>query len=97
MPRPVSLEVKLPKGQQPTSQTNESLINRFLKACSKQSLLRYLYENSAYTKRFDKPSVLERKRQLLYKRNARKANKENSEVFEEKVKKKTKKPYNSTK
>jgi len=97
MPRPVRLEVKLPRGQQPTPQTNESLINRFLKACSKESLLRYLYENSVYTKRFDKSSVLERKRQLLYKRNARKANKEKLEVFEEKVKKKTKKPYNSTK
>jgi len=72
--KPVYLEVKPQKGQQPSLELNESLINKFLKACSKESLLQELYEKSAYTRRFDKPSVLERQRQLRYRRNAQKAN-----------------------
>lgn len=72
--RPINLETKLPKGLVPSLENNELLINRFLKACSKESLTQYLYDYCAYTKRFDKPSVLERQRQLKYKRNARKAN-----------------------
>ena len=72
--RPVNLETKLPKGMQPSLENNELLINRFLKACSKESLTQYLYDYSAYNRRFDKPSVLERQRQLKYKRNARLAN-----------------------
>ncbi len=72
--RPINLETKLPKGLQPSLENNELLINRFLKACSKESLVQYLYDYSAYTKRFDKASVLERQRQIKYKRNARLAN-----------------------
>jgi hypothetical protein len=72
--RPVNLETKLPKGLHPSLENNELIINRFLKACSKESLVQYLYDFSAYTKRFDKPSVLERQRKLKYKRNAQKAN-----------------------
>lgn len=72
--RPIHLETKLPKGLQPSLENNELLINKFLKACSKESLTQYLYEYSAYTKRYDKPSVLERRRQLKYKRNAQIAN-----------------------
>ncbi len=90
--RPVRLETKLPKGQQPSLENNESLINRFLKACSKESLMQYLYEYSVYTRRFDKPSVLERQRQLKYKRNARKANIEKMKDVGERQKKKLKKP-----
>lgn len=94
MSRPVRLEVKLPKGQQPSLENNESLINRFLKTCSKESLMQYLYESSVYTKRFDKPSVLERQRELEYKRNARKANAEKMLDVGEKAKKTNKKPAN---
>lgn len=86
--RPVYLEVKPQKNQQPSLELNEVLINKFLKACSKESLLQELYERSAYTKRFDKPSVLERQRQLRYKRNAQKANLEKMRDFVEKPKKK---------
>jgi hypothetical protein len=89
--RPVRLEIKLPKGQQPSLENNEGLINRFLKACSKESLLQYLYESSVYTSRFDKPSVLERQRQLQYKRNAKKANAEKMKDVVEKIKKPAKK------
>lgn len=86
--RPVNLETKLPKGLQPSLENNELLINRFLKACSKESLVQYLYDYSAYTKRFDKASVLERQRQLKYKRNARLANLEASKDPESSPKKK---------
>lgn len=86
--RPVNLETKLPKGLVPSLENNELLINRFLKACSKESLVQYLYDNSAYTKRFDKESVLERQRQLKYKRNARLANVEASKDPDSSPKKK---------
>ena len=95
--RPVRLETRLPKGQQPSLENNETLINRFLKACSKESLLQYLYEHSVYTSRFDKPSVVERQRRLEYKRNARKANTEKMKDFGDKIKKKSKKPTKTTK
>lgn len=94
--RPVRLETKLPKGQQPSLENNEGLINRFLKACSKESLMQYLYEYSVYTRRFDKPSVLERRRKLEYKRNARKANAEKMQDPGEKLKKKSKTPAKTT-
>ena len=90
--RPVNLETKLPKGLQPSLENNELIINRFLKACSKESLTQYLYDNCSYTKRFDKPSVLERQRKLQYKRNAQKANAElQAEINSESAKKKKKK------
>ena len=88
--RPAHLETKLPKGKLPSLENNELIINRFLKACSKESLLQYLYENSVYTKRFDKPSVLERQRKLLYKRNARKAAQEKNLDIADKSKKSVK-------
>lgn len=94
--RPVRLETKLPKGQAPSLENNENLINRFLKACSKESLMQYLYEYSIYTKRFDKPSALERKRKLQYKRNARKANADKMNDPGEKIKKKSKTPTKTT-
>jgi len=86
--RPINLETKLPKGLQPSLENNELLINRFLKACSKESLVQYLYDYSAYTRRFDKPSVLERQRQLKYKRNAKIANLQSSKDPEDNLKKK---------
>lgn len=90
--RPVNLETKLPKGLQPSLENNELIINRFLKACSKESLVQYLYDYSSYTKRFDKPSVLERQRQLKYKRTAQKANLDTlAEINNETLKKKKKK------
>jgi hypothetical protein len=87
--RPINLETKLPRGLQPSLENNELLINKFLKSCSKESLVQYLYDYSSYTKRFTKSSVLERQRQLKYKRNAQIAN---LEVHaEEKATKKKKK------
>lgn len=87
--RPVNLEVKLPKNMIPSLETNEMMINKFLKACSKESLVQYLYDNSSYNKRFTKPSVLERQRKLKYKRNARLANLE--KMSDKKTTEKTKK------
>lgn len=75
--KPIYLETRLPKDKQPSLENNELIINRFLKACSKESLLQFLYERSAYTKRFEKRSVLERRKRLKYKRNAQRATVEN--------------------
>ena len=74
--RPINLETKLPKGLQPSVENNELLINKFLKACSRESVVQYLYDNSSYTKRFEKTSVQERRLRLKYKRNAQIANSE---------------------
>lgn len=70
----ILLETKLHKGQHPSVDNNESLINRFLKMCTKEGLMQELYEKSSYTKRFDKPSVVKRQKKLLHRRNAQKAN-----------------------
>lgn len=90
--RPIRLETRLPKGKQPSLENNDLLINKFLKTCSKESLMQYLHEYSVYTRRFEKPSVLERQRQLQYKRNARKANNDAMKDVADKPKKKNKKP-----
>jgi hypothetical protein len=87
--RPINLETKLPRGLQPSLENNELLINKFLKSCSKESLVQYLYDYCSYTKRYDKPSVLERQRQIKYKRNAQIANLEKNSD-EKKTKKKAK-------
>lgn len=95
--RPINLETKLPKGLQPSLENNELLINKFLKSCSKESLVQYLYDYSSYTKRYDKPSVLERQRQLKYKRNSQIANleKHTDEKSGKKKKKVSQKTSNS--
>lgn len=94
MSRAVLLEVKLPPGVNPTADTNEMLIRKFLKECSKESLVQYLYEECAYTRRFVKKSVKERLLRSKYKRNAKNYNLEiNSET--EKEPKKRKKSRNS--
>ena len=77
--RPINLETKLPRNLQPSLENNELIINRFLKACSKDSLNQFLYDFCSYTKRYDKPSVLERQRKNRYKRNAQLANLEKSQ------------------
>jgi hypothetical protein len=71
--RAIHLEVKAKEANLPVDKSNEILINRFLKACSKESLLQMLYEKSSYTKRFTKKSVVERQKRLQYRRNAQKA------------------------
>jgi hypothetical protein len=76
MGRAAHLEVKLPPHVKPTDETNDQLIKKFLKECSKESLLQFLAEKSAYTRRFSKKSDVEREKRLRYKRNARKSNEE---------------------
>ena len=91
MSRAVLLEVKLPPGVQPSSDSTDMLIKKFLKECSKESLVQYLYDGCAYTRRFVKPSVKERLLRSKYKRNAKNYNLElNSEVEKEPKKKKHK-------
>ena len=76
MAHAVLLEVKLPPGVHPSSESTEMLIKKFLKECSKDSLVQYLYENCSYTRRFEKKSVTERLKRNGYKKNARKQNEE---------------------
>lgn len=90
MSRSALLQVKLPDGVAPSAESTEMLIKKFLKECSKESLVQYLYEKSASTRRFVKRSVTERLKRSKYKRNAKNHNLEiNSEAKE--VVKKTKK------
>lgn len=93
MSRAVLLEVKLPQGTIPTADTNEMLIRKFLKECSKESLVQYLYDECAYTRRYTKKSVKERLKRSRYKRNAKKYNLEINSEVEKEVKKKKK--YNN--
>lgn len=91
MARSALLEVKLPHGVHPSSESTEMLIKKFLKECSKESLVQYLYENCSYTRRYEKRSVTERLKRSKYKRNAQKHNSElNGELKDEPPKKKKK-------
>jgi len=90
MARAVNLEVKLPPHVRPSDESTEALIKKFLKECSKESLVQDLAEISAWTRRFTKKSIITREKKMRYKRNAQKHNSElNKEGFE-KVKKKKK-------
>jgi len=84
------LEVRLPDGVRPSSESTEMLIKKFLKECSKESLVQYLYENCSYTRRFEKKSVTERLKRNGYKKNAKRHNDELNGEFKEVVKKKKK-------
>ena len=88
MGRASHLEVKLPPHVKPTDETNDQLIKKFLKECSKESLLQYLAEKSAYTRRFTKKSILLREKKLRYKQNAKKYNDELNGDLVKKPKKK---------
>jgi hypothetical protein len=91
MARAVNLEVRLPAYTKPTEETTEALIKKFLKECSKESLVQYLYDNSAWTRRFTKKSIKEREKKLSRERNSKKYNEEmNKEGLETKKKKKKK-------
>ena len=89
MARAILLEVRLPPNTKPSAESTDLLIKRFLKECSKESLVQYLYDECAYTRRFTKPSVKERLKRSKYRRNAQKYNEEiNSEKLEAPKKKK---------
>jgi hypothetical protein len=93
MSRAVNLEVKLPSHVRPTEETSEQLIKKFLKECSKESLVQYMHENSAWTRRFTKKSVKDREKRLRYKRNAKKYQEELNNDSPDKVKKKKTNKY----
>jgi len=95
MARAAHLEVKLPSHVKPTDETNDQLIKKFLKECSKESLLQYLAEKSAYSRRFTKKSILVREKKLRYKRNAKKHNEETNGNLPLKSKKKKINQYQS--
>lgn len=92
MARAAHLEVRLPPHVKPTTETNDQLIKKFLKECSKDSLLQYLAEKSAHSRRFEKKSVKIRQKKLKYKRNAKKYNEDlNSGKLDKKTKQDSKK------
>jgi hypothetical protein len=76
MARAAHLEVKLPPHVKPTDETNDQLIKKFLKECSKDSLLQFLFEKSAYSRRFTKKSILVREKKMRRLRNSKKYNEE---------------------
>lgn len=89
MARAVNLEVKLPSHVRPTDETTEQLIKKFLKECSKESLAQFLFEKSAWSRRFEKKSVKQRHKKLRYRRNAQKHQQElNNEKLDAPKKKK---------
>lgn len=90
MSRAVNLEVKLPSHVRPTDETTDALIKKFLKECSKESLMQLIYEKSAWTRRFIKRSDEERNRRLKYKRTAKRNNSELASEVDEAAKKKKK-------
>jgi hypothetical protein len=91
MARAVNLEVRLPSYTKPTDETSEALIKKFLKECSKESLVQYLYDNSAWTRRFTKKSIKMREKALNRARNSKKYNEEmNKEKIDLPKKKKNK-------
>jgi len=93
MSRSVNLEVKLPHYTKPTDETNDQLIKKFLRECSKESLVQYLSEKSSYSRRYVKRSVVKRQKRLKAKRNAVKYNKEfnGNSIDDDKKQKKPKK------
>ena len=81
MGRAINLEVKLPAHVKPTDETSEQLIKKFLKECSKESLVQYMYENSAWTRRFNKRSDVERARRIKHRKTAQRNQQElNNEI-----------------
>jgi hypothetical protein len=99
MSRAALLSVSLPPGVRPSAESTENLIKRFLKECSKDSLVYYLYENSAMSRRFTKKSIKERQKRINRLRNSKKYNEEmNKEAIEapKKKRKNTARPKNIT-
>jgi hypothetical protein len=97
MARAANLEVKLPSYTKPTDETSEALIKKFLKECSKESLVQYLYDNSAWTRRFTKKSIKMRQKALNRSRNSKKYNEEINKEKLDTPKKKKNKPNNNQK
>lgn len=88
MSRAVNLEVKLPSHVRPTEETSDQLIKKFLKECSKESLVQYMFENCAWSRRYTKRSIKNREKRLRYKRNAQKYQQELNNELPKKTKKK---------
>lgn len=97
MSKSALLSVELPKNMKPSFEANEYLIKKFLKECSKDSLLYYLSENSAMSRRFTKKSVKMRQKKLNRLRNAKKHQQEVDRDFLDDKKKKKKQDYSSKK
>jgi len=71
MSRPTNLEVRLPANLRPAVENNELLIRKFLKACSKENMMKEINEKNYHCKRYEKPSVHRRARILKYRKTMR--------------------------
>ncbi len=97
MSRAALLSVSLPPGVKPSAESTENLIKKFLKECSKDSLVHYLFENSAMSRRFTKKSIKMRQKRLNRLRNSKKHQQEVDKDFVEQTKKKKKSVQNAKK
>jgi hypothetical protein len=91
MSRAALLSVALPPGVRPSAESTEMLIKKFLKECSKDSLVHYLFENSAMSRRFTKKSIKMRQKRLSRLRNSKRYQQEVDKDFLDDKKKKKKK------
>lgn len=72
---PAHLEVRRKEIPEKTArEITEMLISKFIKKTSKENLLKFLYEKSAKTRRYTKPSKLEKDRRQKAKRIAKRNN-----------------------
>ncbi len=72
---PTHLEVKAKVDPRKSKeQLNDDLIRKFLKKCSKENLLKFLFEKSADTRRFTDSSEIERMRRRRNKYRAQRDN-----------------------
>ncbi len=97
MSRAALLSVELPQGVRPSAESTEMLIKRFLKECSKDSLVHYLFENSAMSRRFTKKSIKDRHKRLSKLRNSKKYQQEVDKDFIDDKKKKKRRPQEYSK
>jgi hypothetical protein len=97
MSRATLLSVSLPPGVKPSAESTEMLIKKFLKECSKESLVHYLFENSAMSRTFVKKSIKDRQKRMNRLRNSKKYQQEVDRDFTEEKKKKKKKLDNRSK
>jgi len=67
---PSHIVVALPPGVAPSSDMNEVLIKRFLKACKKENIAENVFEKSPLVKRFEKKSYRDRSERAKNKRRA---------------------------
>lgn len=93
MSRAALLSVELPSHVRPSAESTDQLIKKFLKECSKESLVHYLFENSAMSRRFVKKSIKTRQKKINRLRNSKKHQQDVDRDFMDEKKKRKKQTY----